>query len=380
MSLPVPYKNARVVVPQSGSKDQRWFIKFYAFDLETGKTVLKRYYKIPEEPTKTQRLATAKRIADVINKKLQEGYVIGKPAPTGHTLTLGIGDAVSLILKSKTGRPATIQNYRFYTGKFLQFLRDKGWYHLPSATFTEAHFDSFHQYLRSTTIGPRTINNYTTHIRTIFAHLVESDLLKTNPTRKIKKLKEETHRNVAYLPTQQQEILEFSAKHPFMNLLIKFMYYTLARTKELTYLQVKHIGLYHENKIYIPSEVSKNGVERHIIIPKALQEEIEKYNLKKLPPNHYIFSRGVKPGPERWDNRRLGEKYRAWILAKLKYPVDYTLYSWKHTGVIAAHKAGISDDDIMKQTGHLDYGSFKKYLRSLGIYDNQDFADRIPVI
>jgi hypothetical protein len=46
--------------------------------------------------------------------------------------------------------------------------------------------------------------------------------------------------------------------------------------------------------------------------------------------------------------------------------------------VIAAHKAGVSDNDIKKQTGNKDYGSFQKYLKSLGLFDNQDFASKIP--
>jgi hypothetical protein len=62
----------------------------------------------------------------------------------------------------------------------------------------------------------------------------------------------------------------------------------------------------------------------------------------------------------------------------LGYSELYTFYSWKHTGVISAHKAGVSDDDIMLQTGHKNYGSFQVYLKSLGLFQNETFAKMIP--
>ena len=75
-----------------------------------------------------------------------------------------------------------------------------------------------------------------------------------------------------------------------------------------------------------------------------------------LPPDHYLFSRdGCKPGIEFLPGKVLGARYRYWVLDKIPELAgnrDYTLYSWKHTGVVEAIKAGLKPYEIMKQTGH----------------------------
>jgi hypothetical protein len=45
-----------------------------------------------------------------------------------------------------------------------------------------------------------------------------------------------------------------------------------------------------------------------------------------------------------------------------------------------AHRAGVTDANIMQQTGHQSYASFTKYMKSLGLFARGQFADKVPEI
>lgn len=388
-SLKTLHKPARLVIPANNKK---WYIILYIYDVQSGQVQRKRFYNIPQEENISKRTFTANEICQELNKKLANGYISDKVKyqqskiaeqndnnPAIYLLRVSV--AVMRIVEAKRyNEQRTYQSYFSIAKSLCQYL---------DTLKPEPDVDHFGQemalsYLQSLLQqgkAPRTYNNHLLTLRTLWQVGIDLNYFKSNPFKAIPRVKTPLGKNIAYLPAQQQEIISYAQKYPEMLFLIRFMYYTLARTNEIGHLKVKHIGMYSPDKIYLPASVSKNNMERHIVIPPGLEKEIEKFNIRKMDPEWYIFSRDkFKCGPLRMDTRRIGQKYREWITSKLDYPVVYTLYSWKHTGIIAAHKAGISDDDIMMQTGHKDYGSFQKYLKSLGLYDNKDFALKMPEI
>lgn len=385
------YRPARLIIPPSTAVDQRWYIEFYVFDAQKGKIVRRRVFNVPPGKNRAHREVLGKELANLISKHLRSGKIIDR---SGQYLNQVIEknenddlidkrDIQSILREypklKKFTEARTRNTYLGILNKFNKFVDHKA----PVVISSELNLSfckEYVDYLESDQCSPRTINNHISTLRTVFNELVSWKYLKSNPWLELKKLKTPMGKNIAYLPGQIEEILAFSEKtRPQINFLIKFMYYTLARTNEIAQIKVKHIGMYVSNKIYIPQENSKNDMERHIIIPPGLEREFEKYDIRSLNPEWYIFSKaGLLPGPRQARSAKLGESYRYFVTDKLNYPKEYTLYSWKHTGVISAHKAGAKDDDIMQQTGHKDYGSFQKYLKSLGLYDNDDFANKIP--
>ena len=57
---------------------------------------------------------------------------------------------------------------------------------------------------------------------------------------------------------------------------------------------------------------------------------------------------------------------------------DYTLYSWKHTGVVSAYKARIDIKSIQLQCRHYSLEQTDIYLKSLGLYKDRDVFDLMP--
>jgi integrase len=384
------YRPARLIIPDIGSKDQRWHIIFYAYDAQLGKVVRKRFYDLPDGNTPDHRKFLAQQICQGITQKLAQGTIIDRTyqIPAGQPnlpLEIITRQKTSIVLQKVINQKhfkeqRTMDNYQSLVLVFTRYLKETN-RDVPVDEFDTQAVMDYMQYIHLAGKSPRTSNNHLLTMRTLWAEAIKSKLATTNPWKEIPRLRTPIGKNLAYLPDQQKQILEFAAKYPTMLFLIKFMYYTLARTNEIAQLKIKNIGLYAPNKIFLPGSISKNDYDRHIIIPPALELEFTKIGLRQMDPEWYIFGNyKFNPGLFRMGTPRFGDKYRTWVIAKLGYSTEYTLYSWKHTGVIAAHKAGVSDDDIMKQTGHKDYGSFHKYLKSLGLYDNQDFADRIPVI
>ena len=65
----------------------------------------------------------------------------------------------------------------------------------------------------------------------------------------------------------------------------------------------------------------------------------------------------------------MGERFRKLIKA-LNLGKDYTLYSWKHSGVVVAYKAGIDIKTIQSQCRHKSLEQTDIYLKSLGLSMN----------
>lgn len=386
-------KPSRLVIPNENSKDQRWFIKYWPYNVLYNEHVLRRYYKIPEAETKEERIRIADNICLSIDQQLKSGHFYD-PRPDGSSdQPAKIMILLDMYLKQKGYmRPRSLQVTTAAVLKFKKYLNEAGLTYSLINQFKPEHAHGYLDYLMSKKLSNRTVNNEISHIRTFFNHTIDRlpDIINRNPFKVVKKLKTSVGRNLAFLPNQVTELIEYQSKYPDMDFLVKFMYYTLMRTNEIANLKVKHIGMFDPNKIYLDKSISKNGYERHVVIAPALKDMIIRRKILQQDPEHYIFSlsklkktnkrRMFQPGPELIRSVRFGERYRRWVLDKLNYTKDYTFYSWKHTGVINAKMNGVPDADIMQQTGHKNMESYNHYLKSLGLFATGEYANRVPEI
>ncbi len=73
------------------------------------------------------------------------------------------------------------------------------------------------------------------------------------------------------------------------------------------------------------------------------------------------------------------EKHKR-ILKKLNFGKGYCMYSWKHTGAIAAVKAGVSVKELQMQLRHHSLDETDKYLRQMGVRHITNFRVSMPDI
>jgi hypothetical protein len=401
-----PHRPAKLVVPNASSKNQSWLIKFYVWHVGKQKLEMQRDYECNYIKDLEDRKKWCKQRIKDINVLLSTGLYAGDSTdslplksineqpqldevvtPT-QSMQLQHGEhptiiaAIDFTLKQRRN----IKHFRDYEQKlkkFKEWIIKNGLNQHVISHFSHRYIVQFKDSLEEEGLQIRTINNYMTTISLIFNTYNEfgdsEDIIK-NPMVKVQKDKNPEGKNIAYTDEQQKTILNFIAKSavPQVELIVRTMFYTLARTDELSQLQVWMIGAKRSDQIYFPANICKNGHEKNVTIPDELEELFTKYKIRELPKDWYVIAKGFLPGETLYSGKNLANRYRERILDKLDYTIDYTLYSWKHTGVCKYWLNGVSEGSLMLQAGWRDPHSFRKYLKSLGLFDNPDIKSKSP--
>ncbi|MEN7551857.1 hypothetical protein AAG747_28330 [Rapidithrix thailandica] len=97
----------------------------------------------------------------------------------------------------------------------------------------------------------------------------------------------------------------------------------------------------------------------------------------EIPKQHYLFGADkMKPGPDSLLRVRVTERHIK-VLRHLEiYDGLVTLYSWKHTGVVNAYRAGVDIKTLQSQLRHHSLEMTDIYLRSLGMVLNNELKDK----
>ena len=114
-------------------------------------------------------------------------------------------------------------------------------------------------------------------------------------------------------------------------------------------------------------------MDGYVTIPEVFASELNKSGIFKTD-NEYVFQskNGIKPVSK----NVMGYRYRQ-LVKKLKLSKDYTLYSWKHSGVVSAYNAGVDIKTLQKQCRHHSLEQTDTYLKSLGLDENKAI-NKIP--
>ena len=382
-----PYTPAHLVIPDKESKDQRWFIKFYVWDVAQNKKVKKTDYSCNKIANLIERKKQALVNVQEINQLLRTGYVIGKKETPAEKLlpqNLTIEQAILNTLSEKK----QLKHYRDYhqkLHKFLNWLKGEALHQEPAQNFKSSYIRKFCQQLSAQGKGVRTINNYISTIGLVFNTTKKQNegLVIENPVLFIDKKKNPKGKNVAFTQKEQSQLMAYMEENNrWMMLYCITMFYTLARTDELAKLQFWMIGHFDPNKIYMPAGIVKNGhnsgIDKHIVMPLQLQEWFAKFDFNKYPPNWYVFGNRFEPSAKPYPSKYVGQRFRTNVLDKFGFGKEYTLYSWKATGTSMYLLNGATQGSLMLQGGWEDPNSFKAYLKSLGLLDNKEIFKTAP--
>ncbi|WP_133300154.1 tyrosine-type recombinase/integrase [Mucilaginibacter terrenus] len=388
-----PYTPAHLVNSEK-PVTERWYIVFWVWDALKQKKVRKRCYKVNLKKTKMERLAYAKTRIAGINKLLAEGYhsnpklLREKKAAlyADRTKDYSIYDAFKYILPvvKNSKRPATFNSYNSCTNLFLEFCELAGWTGWKLRTLEKVDIISFLDYVQAPKEGKAGVSNasrnkYLSYLAAMFTMLQERGALDKNVCHGIKFLKEETGGNIAYTP-EQIEVLKaaINEQNPRLWLFVSFMLYGFIRPAEIGRLQVRMINL-KTKEIKLPGTITKNGKPRTVTISPHFAEYISSMSLELYRPDHYVFGINLVTGaiPIQKNYANLSHSK---IARKLGFGKEYTLYSWKHTGVVLHYKAGIDIKTLQKQIGHQSLHETDIYLKSLDLYENSEIIDKSPAI
>lgn len=379
------YKNAQIY-DAAGDLKKRWFVFYYYLNPENGRFArFREYASINREKSLKGRKLQASNLQIAINDLLKRGF---NPYADNAQVSEAVQyqNAKSLIecleeviaVKKSVSRARTWNTYRNILNHFIQWMRQSNYENMPAGIFSKKQAQEFADYLSvQDGIGNRTRNNKVTVLKAIFSLLVEREILAINPWVGIKKLRIDVGRNLAF-STNQQNLLKNSLKEsdPELYLFVQFIYYCFIRPKELLMLQIRDFD-FEAQVIRIPAQVSKNRRSQLVSFPVALIRELACLNISQYPGEWFLFGKMLKPSPVSILRNRVSERHSK-FLKQFNLGPDYSLYSWKHTGVVRAFEAGIHIKDLQAQLRHHSLDMVNIYLKSLGLEPSSSLRDNFP--
>ncbi|MDX1903872.1 MAG: site-specific integrase [Thermonemataceae bacterium] len=219
-------------------------------------------------------------------------------------------------------------------------------------------------------------NNYLTFLKTIFNVLVNREIISENPAQNIKKLKEEQTRSVVITKEHLKIIIdEIKQIDTETYIFCLFVFYTFIRPIELRRLKTSQVDIKNQ-KIVIYGNQSKNKKTEYVMLPEPLKEALTEARFLERNPESQLFSDKT---PLKYSRNKYSILFSE--VVKSKYlPKEYTLYCLKHTRVVEYYKNGCGIKFIKEQCRHSSLEQTDKYLKSLGLFENEEILRNAPRI
>lgn len=282
---------------------------------------------------------------------------------------LNATDAMILFLEawSKRGLESnSYQKYKKVINRFILWLKLK---QIPYTEITNITQDHIERFLTDTKkehgFSNREYNNHFDFLRTAFNFLLKKKFISESPCVGIDKLKSRSSKHRYYNEKNLKDISRVLKLYdPYTFLAFQTVYYLCVRSdKELMNLKVGNI-IWEQNKVL--AEVGKGNTERYIPLDENIKELFLEHGIDKFPDNYYVFGIEGKPALKPFGKGFFSKRFRK-VREAAGMNKDFTLYSAKHTRIIHLKQDQVPDADIMSLTGHLDFSSYTKYLRDLGL-------------
>lgn len=336
-----------------------WFVHWRD---ETGRQHRKRG-KINRIKSLREKREYGQKLCDTINRELRSG--VSPLNPPAVVVLREIVDG-----KKSSLRRRSWQSYHYAINAFERWLPDPG---VKIGDITRHDARSFLDHLSQSQTG-KSVNGVRGFLTAIFNHYGQRNEGFVNPFLGTPKYRQEVGKNIAF--TDKQKNALWDAMTPELRLFTRFIYFTYIRPLELLRLRVGDVRT-DMGVIIIHGHQSKNRLQQSVEIADSFLGELQAMEYDKMPGNWFLFGRGLKPGPESLGRNKVSKRHSK-VLESMEFNnPSLTLYSWKHTGVVAAYKSGIGVYDIMRQLRHHSLDMTQIYLKSLGLEKNEGFTKKM---
>lgn len=381
-----PYKLARLV-HYDYDLSKRWYVVFYAWHVRTERLTRKRLFEpINRQKTVTSRIREADYIIRQVNRELSQGKVLGKDQPVVNNtrrniLKLSLLEAVQYVGDQKkltNHRKSYLHDFKRLKNNLVRWMEHDQINDFPLRSFTADNTYSFFDFLsKERKVGNKTFNNYRADLATCFNFLMKRNpnLFDSNPAMILDKLPVVNRKHAALSDAQMDQIKKEALKYGYKSLVlfIQFIYYTFGRPREVLKLRIENIDLAN-NRILFPGRISKNKTDGYVGLSPALKKILEAMDLSKHEPTDFIFGPGSKPGPRSMSYEYFYSRNKR-IFTKIgldKSTLQYSVYSYKHSGVISLYKATKDIKLVQSQCRHQSLEQTNNYLRDLELLSDYD--------
>lgn len=388
----LPYKLAELC----NTAPADWFVYYYFLDPSTGKykrfkerhglnnfrqlqMISAKFNKSVDEC----RQLMADEMIKFINNELRTGFNPFRQA--GIVLSESNDHLLDVLQKVVddlcTGATQSArETYRLMLSRFRKFLLLHKMDHWPPAHFDQDHAEQFQSWLKDDQhLAKKTVNATTAHLGKFWDLLRKK--VKSNPFRQLRAVTDADYRGKAidtddvFEPLTSAELdlilqeLKDQDNHGFI-VYLAFIYYAWMRPVEITRLKVSDIDL-AGGVIRTRKSETKNKKGGMVQIVPQLMKLIKKMHLDKVKRmDHFLFSKGFKPGPTQLDASR-GVGYYHWNPIVQKLGINKKMYALKHSGNIEYLMQNKGKADLkwqQMQNRHSSAAMTEKYNRKLGAY------------
>ena len=366
-----------------------WFVWFRFFDDSTGKwKLIRKKGGINYFSKFKERLVEANALKSQIKDYLNQGWnplagtLVSDDATEDTPLIVLIEDM--FLLKTKGLRVDSVKNYRVSKNYFVKWLNDTNRSKITLSQFFpyDPHKKEYSNRLAHafldwlaglSQIGNTTWNNYKQAIKFLFNMFVKRKMISENPFLGIKNKTEAPTKNHPFTDEELEKIwAHLRANNTFLYKVSLLLYYCYIRPIEITRIQIKEVQL-DQDRFALPASKTKNRKARYPKIPPRLKEEMARMQIEKYPSDYFLFGRGWDISVDPIRRTQITDAFTA-VFKKLGI-TDRNLYSFKHTGVINAYRAGVKIKAIKEQCDHATLDETDNYMRSLGIETNDEYKN-----
>jgi len=345
-----------------------WYIEFYAYDPELGRLRRKRI-KVNRIKSVSKRRAYARDIIARITMQLHRGW---NPwiAKDTHQLTLiaDVCDAyeayIDKMYASGQYRKETYAGYKSYIKNLREYVSvTSPIYYLYQ--FDRAYIVGFldHIFIERDNSG-QTRNNYLSWLAVFSGWAVVKGFLTTRPTDGIPRIdKRHLVKKRQVIPLDVvRRIGQWLAVHdPYFLLACQLLYNCFIRPVEMTRLRVGWISV-KSGTISIPAEASKNRESMVVTLPKSILYKMMDLGIFKSPADDYLFSAGLRPGPDQIDTIIFRHHWDA-LRKALSLRKEWQFYSLKDTGITEMLDNNIASITVRDQARHSSLAITEIYTR-----------------
>lgn len=323
---------------------KRWYIEWY--EVKGVTRIRKKIYaginRLPENERYTAAIEAVKK------------YL----SPNGYSSIL----MDALEARKDTFRRKTYLSKKTRVNYFLLWLKTKN---ITDAAVNTHIANEFILYLYSKKKATATIKSYMNTLSALY-NVIGDD----NPFKGCIKVSVNS-KSLDYFSTEDKNKIVDYLRHnnPTILLAVQLIYSCYIRPGELRLLQWSDINT-ERGYIELRPEVSKNKKWQKVVIPGHLLRTLIE---RKKSRNVYVIGGKIEPVGLNW----LYNSHRK-VLNKLGIKGRLSLYSWKHSGVVDAVRAGINIKDIQLQLRHHSLDMVNVYLSNLGVLDSLDLKQKLP--
>lgn len=371
--LGYPYKLPRLV------EGRKPYLVFYVWNENTNK--LHRFRK--EVPKGVDKKSWVKEKIKSITEILVAGYRIIKTKEE-KTLEITINQDIGALqainkiyeIRKRENAENSATREKSYIKKLTEFLGEHNLQDIKLKDIQTTHIVKFLDWVKAKGNSNITRNNYLTWLKAIFNIMVIRNYIDESPIKNIKKLREEQTKSIALSPEHLKIIMsEIKQIDTETYLFCLFVFYTFIRPIELRRLKVGQVNL-QSQKIVIYGNQSKNKKTEYVMLPDPLKKELQETKFLERNTEEMLFSDKT---PIQYSRNKYSILFSE-IVRKNNLPKDYSLYCLKRTGVVEYYKKGCGIKFIKEQCRHSSLEQTDKYLKSLGLFENEEILKNAPEI